>query len=86
MHSYKTRSARNGLPGYNLVRFGRKSIIHSTTLDLDENLAWLTQKTKEPESNKGLSTNNFHHTKRILSVKQPPLPTPYVLNRLYQDE
>ena len=85
MHSYKTRSARNGLPGYNLVRFGRKSIIHSTNLDLDENLAWLTQKTKEPESNKGLSTNNYHHTKCILSVKQT-FPPPYVLNRLYQDE
>ena len=35
MHSYNTRSARNGLlfvPSYNTVRFGRKSIIHSTTL------------------------------------------------------
>ena len=34
-HSYNTRSARNGLllvPSYNIVRFGRKSIIHSTTL------------------------------------------------------
>ena len=34
-HSYNTRSARNGLlfvPSYNAVRFGRKSIIHSTTL------------------------------------------------------
>ena len=34
-HSYNTRSARNGLlfvPSYNTVRFGRKSIIHSTTL------------------------------------------------------
>ena len=34
-HSYKTRSARNGVlfvPSYNTVRFGRKSIIHSTTL------------------------------------------------------
>ena len=34
MHSYNTRSARNGLlfvPSYNTVRFGRKSIIHSTT-------------------------------------------------------
>ena len=31
-HSYSTRSARNGLllvPSYNIVRFGRKSIIHS---------------------------------------------------------
>ena len=35
MHLYNTRSARNGLlfvPSYNTVRFGRKSIIHSTTL------------------------------------------------------
>ena len=35
MHSYNTRSARNGLlfvPSYNTVRFGRKSIIHSTRL------------------------------------------------------
>ena len=35
MHSYNTRSARNGLlfvPSYNTVRFGRKSIIHFTTL------------------------------------------------------
>ena len=35
MHSYNTRSARNGLlfvPSYNTVRFGRKSIIHSTIL------------------------------------------------------
>ena len=35
MHSYNTRSARNGLlfvPSYNTVRFGRKSIIYSTTL------------------------------------------------------
>ena len=34
-HTYNTRSARNGLlfvPSYNTVRFGRKSIIHSTTL------------------------------------------------------
>ena len=34
-HSYNTRSARHGLffvPSYNTVRFGRKSIIHSTTL------------------------------------------------------
>ena len=34
-HSYNTGSARNGLlfvPSYNTVRFGRKSIIHSTTL------------------------------------------------------
>ena len=34
-HSYNTRSARNGLlfvPSYNAVRFGRKSVIHSTTL------------------------------------------------------
>ena len=34
-HSCNTRSARNGLlvvPSYNTVRFGRKSIIHSTTL------------------------------------------------------
>ena len=34
-HSCKTRSARNGLlfvPSYHTVRFGRKSIIHSTTL------------------------------------------------------
>ena len=34
-HSYNTRSARNGtlfVPSYNTVRFGRKSIIHSTTL------------------------------------------------------
>ena len=34
-HSYNTRSARNGLLfvlSYNTVRFGRKSIIHSTTL------------------------------------------------------
>ena len=33
-HSYNTRSARNDLlfvPSYNIVRFGRKSIIHSTT-------------------------------------------------------
>ena len=33
--SYNTRSARNGLlfvPSYNTVRFGRKPIIHSTTL------------------------------------------------------
>ena len=35
MHSYNTRAARNGLlfvPSYKTVRFGRKSIIHSTTL------------------------------------------------------
>ena len=35
MHSYNTRSARNGrlfVPSYNTVRFGKKSIIHSTTL------------------------------------------------------
>ena len=35
LHSYSTRSARNGLlfvPSYNTVRFGRKSIIHLTTL------------------------------------------------------
>ena len=35
VHSNNTRRARNGLsfvPDYNLVRFGRKSIIHSTTL------------------------------------------------------
>ena len=35
MHSYNTRSARNGLLfvlSYNTARFGRKSIIHSTTL------------------------------------------------------
>ena len=34
-HLNNTRSARNGLlfiPSYNTVRFGRKSIIHSTTL------------------------------------------------------
>ena len=34
-HSYNTRSARNSLlfvPSYNTVRFGRKPIIHSTTL------------------------------------------------------
>ena len=34
-HSYNVKSARNGLlfaPSYNTVRFGRKSIIHSTTL------------------------------------------------------
>ena len=34
-HTYNTRSARNGLlfvPSYNTVRFGRKSIIHSTIL------------------------------------------------------
>ena len=34
-HSYNTRSASNGLlcvPSYNSVRFGRKSIINSTTL------------------------------------------------------
>ena len=34
MHSYNTRSARNGLlfvSTYNTLRFGRKSIIHSTT-------------------------------------------------------
>ena len=34
-HSNNTRSARNDLlfvPSYNTVRFGRKSIIHSTTL------------------------------------------------------
>ena len=34
-HSCNTRSARNGLlfvPSYSTVRFGRKSIIHSTTL------------------------------------------------------
>ena len=34
-HSNNTRSARNGLllvPSYNIVRFGRKSIIHWTTL------------------------------------------------------
>ena len=34
-HSYNTRSAGNGLlflPSYNLVRFGRKLIINSTTL------------------------------------------------------
>ena len=33
-HSYNTRSASYGLlfvPSYNSVRFGRKSIIHSTT-------------------------------------------------------
>ena len=36
VHSYNTRSARNGLlfvPSYNTVRFGRKTIIHSTTLN-----------------------------------------------------
>ena len=35
MYPYNTRSARNGLllvPSYNSVRFGRKSIIHSTTV------------------------------------------------------
>ena len=35
MLSYNARSASNGLlfvPSYNSVRFGRKSIIHSTTL------------------------------------------------------
>ena len=35
VHSYNTRSERNGLlsvPSYNSVRFGRKSIIHSTNL------------------------------------------------------
>ena len=35
MHSYNTRSARNGLffvPSYNTVRFEKKSIIHLTTL------------------------------------------------------
>ena len=34
-HSYNTKSASNGLlfvPSYNTVRFGRKSIVHSTTL------------------------------------------------------
>ena len=34
-HSYHTRSARNGLlfvPSYNSVRFGTKSVVHSTTL------------------------------------------------------
>ena len=34
-HSYNTRSARNGplfVPSCNTVRFGRKSISHSTTL------------------------------------------------------
>ena len=34
-HSYNTRSTKNGLllvPSYNSVRFGRQSIIHSTTL------------------------------------------------------
>ena len=34
-HLYNTRSDRNGLvfvPSYNTVRFGKKSIIHSTTL------------------------------------------------------
>ena len=43
-HTYNTRSARNGLlfvPSCNRVRFGRKSIIHSTTLkwnDLQDKL------------------------------------------------
>ena len=35
VHSCNTRSARNGLlfvPSCNIIRFGRKSIIHSTTL------------------------------------------------------
>ena len=34
-HSYNTRSARNDLlfvPSYNTIRFGRKLVIHSTTL------------------------------------------------------
>ena len=32
MYTYKSRSAKKGLLSYNSVRFGRKSIIHSTTL------------------------------------------------------
>ena len=41
MHSYNTRAARNGLlfiPCYETVIFGRKSIINSTTLDLQDKL------------------------------------------------
>ena len=39
IYSYNTRSARNGLllvPSYNSVRYGRKSIIHSTTLSWND--------------------------------------------------
>ena len=35
-------------------------IQYCNTKDLDENLAWLTQKTEEPKCNKGNLT--FHHT------------------------
>ena len=45
-HSYNTRSARNGLLfflSYNTVIFGRKSIIHSTTLTCDYLQAKLTE-------------------------------------------
>ena len=41
MHSYNTRAARNSLlfiPCYGTVIFGRKSIINSTTLDLQDKL------------------------------------------------
>ena len=64
-HSYNTRSARNGrlfVPSYNTVRFGKKSIIHSTTLTwnylqdklTEYNFLYLTPKnlkTAELESN-----------------------------------
>ena len=30
------------------------------TIDLDENLAWLTQKTEEPKYNKGNLTSSSH--------------------------
>ena len=47
-HSYSTRSASNDLlfvPSYNSVRFGRKSIAHSTTL------TWNYLQDKLPEYN-----------------------------------
>ena len=60
-HSYNTRSARNGLlfvPSYNTVRFGRKSIIHSTTLTwnylqdkLTEHVLYLTPRSLISEYN-----------------------------------
>ena len=60
-HSYNTRSAKNGplfVPSsYNTVRFGRKSIIHSTTLTwnylqdklTEYNFLYLTN-TKKPQN------------------------------------
>ena len=62
-HSYNTKSARNGLLfvlSYNTVRFGRKSIILSTTLTwnyLQDKLIEYSFNTKKPQN---INSKIFH--------------------------